>query len=300
MIAFDLGSNTLRAVEIDCQSGERKSEFEKIVRTADQMHKTGRVSTESIARIVDAIQECQKHIEFSPDCVIAATTAAVRNASNQKEVLETLRQQIGISFQVIDGQEEAYFTTLAVHEALKRLEINDSFALIDIGGGSTELILYDDGKIISQSFDIGIVTIAQTYQTKERIASALPELMEEMSDFMQDMRVLGNKPKRFVATAGTPTTVAAIMQGMDYASYDYTKINGLSVSIHDLERELGRLLRCSPHEREKLVGVGRSDLIIAGILIFKELYRICRFDSCTVIDDGLREGLAIAKCRDLI
>lgn len=300
MVALDLGSNTLRVVKLDCQNLQRVDEYEKIVRTADQMHKSGKVSDEAVERVITAIREAQEQMGFDASNVVAATTAAIRKASNQSEVLSRIEHESGVRFQVIDGEDEAYFTSLAVYEALKRIEIQKDFLLVDIGGGSTEVILWDGGKVISQSFDIGIVPIAQKYKKKESIAAALPGLMEELGSFVSDMRHLGIRPEIFTATAGTPTTIAAIMQGMDYQSYDYQKINGYVVKKQDLDTEMKRLLKANMAEREKLVGVGRADLIIAGILIFKEIYKICRFEECTVVDDGLREGLAIAKCRNLI
>jgi exopolyphosphatase/guanosine-5'-triphosphate,3'-diphosphate pyrophosphatase len=104
------------------------------------------------------------------------------------------------------------------------------------------------------------------------------------------------KPNSFVATAGTPTTVAAMKLGFNYETYDASKVNGTSLQKTELDFYLKKLLSMPFEEREIAVGTGRSDLIAAGILIYKQLYTLLEFDSCVVIDDGLREGVALEAC----
>ncbi|NPA29519.1 MAG: phosphatase, partial [Epsilonproteobacteria bacterium] len=96
---------------------------------------------------------------------------------------------------------------------------------------------------------------------------------------------------------GTPTTVAALKLGMDYASYDPQKINGTRVSLQDLSAQKRRLLAADENERKRLVGVGREDLIETGIEIFEALMRAFGVEEAVVIDDGLREGAALVGCR---
>jgi exopolyphosphatase/guanosine-5'-triphosphate,3'-diphosphate pyrophosphatase len=107
----------------------------------------------------------------------------------------------------------------------------------------------------------------------------------------------GFAPRLFVPTAGTPTTVAAMKLGMTYATYDPLRVNGTPLAKGELRTQLKRLLSLDERARQVLVGVGREDLIAAGILIFERLYGILGFDEAVVIDDGLREGVAIAACR---
>ena len=101
----------------------------------------------------------------------------------------------------------------------------------------------------------------------------------------------------FVATAGTPTTVAAMKLGMEYATYDAQKIHGTRLSQKDLVAQLMKLLKMNPEERVRAVGVGRDDLIASGILIYDELYTISGFKETMVIDDGIREGVAFSMCK---
>ena len=297
MIAIDLGSNTLRVLEYDCTTGSQIAEYEKIVKTADGLVQYGLINNDAVKRVIYAIQEAQEQIDFSSSMVRAVTTEAIRRAVNSDEVLSQIKKETGVNFQIISGEEEARLTLLAVkHRLLTLQHASDSFVLIDIGGGSTELIFHYENETVSKSFPLGIVTIAQTYETLENIEKVLHKEMTEMRIFCDHFYKNKGKVNAFVATAGTPTTVAAMKHGQNYETYDASKINGTSLEIGELDFYLKKLLSMPFEEREIAVGTGRSDLIAAGILIYKELFILLGFESCVVIDDGLREGVAIEAC----
>jgi len=301
MIAIDLGSNTLRVLAYDCAIGKQSAEYEKVVKTADGLAEHGCINDEAVARIIGAIREAQEKIDFSVHVVKAVTTEALRRASNSDNVLSRLKQETGVTFEIISGDEEARLTLLAVQNRLLKLQhASSTFVLIDIGGGSTELIFHYENETISKSFPVGIVTIAQSYETLEDIQNALSEEMFEMQMFAAEMYAGKGKVNSFVATAGTPTTVAAMKLGQNYETYDASKVNGTSLEMNELDFYLKKLLSLPFEEREIAVGTGRSDLIAAGILIYKQLYTLLEFDSCIVIDDGLREGVALDMCLKVV
>jgi len=297
MIAIDLGSNSLRVLGYDCQREEAFFSFEKMVKTADGLSSSGRIDAQAVRRVVVAIQEAQKELDFSSHQLRAVTTQALRQASNASEVLATIFQETGVLFEVISGEEEALLTLNAVSFRLQKLHSPcDSFVLVDIGGGSTELsFVYKDETII-QSFPLGIVTLSQSYETLDAMCQALPEKMKPIENFIESLYRKHTKPASFVATAGTPTTLAAIQLGMSYAQYDATKINGTVLKKEMLRASLHRLLAMSQEERAYHVGTGREALIMAGICIYEALFESLGFSSCMVIDDGLREGVALAMC----
>jgi len=297
MIAIDLGSNTLRVLEYDCKRDTALNIYEKVVKTADGLAEFGVINNNVIINIVSALKEVQETIDFSFQPIKAVTTEAIRRATNAKEVLAQIKKETGISFDIISGEEEARLTLLAVKNRLKKLHYaSDTFVLVDIGGGSTELIFHYADETISKSFPIGIVTIAQTYENLDSIKNALPKEMFSMQMFCAEMVATKGNLSAFVATAGTPTTVAAMKLGFNYETYDAAKINGTSLQKNELDFYLKKLLSMPFDEREIAVGTGRSDLIAAGILIYKQLYTMLEFDTCVVIDDGLREGVALEMC----
>ena len=299
MVAIDLGSNTLRVVEYDCVHRLVTAAFEKIVKTADRLAMTGVIGHEVVERVIYAIQEAQERIDFHGQEVVAVTTEALRRAKNADDVLARIAQETGVEFRIIEGEEEAYLTLIAVKERLQKLHHGaENFVLIDIGGGSTEIIFVYGDEIISRSFEVGIVTLAQQYTTLDAIRSALPHEMLSTQMFAAETLATRGSVEAFVATAGTPTTVAAMKLGQTYATYDAAKINGTILAKEELPRYLEKLLAMPFEKREETVGTGRSDLIAAGILIFEHLYTILEQQQCIVIDDGLREGVAIAYCEN--
>ncbi len=297
-IGIDLGSNTLRAVEYDCDKGEFGASFGAIVKTADGLTQSGVISDGATRRIVDALHRMQDELDFAHARVRAVTTEAMRRAANRGEVLDRISAETGVNFELIGGDEEAGLTLLAVKNRLDRLEVysSENIALVDIGGGSTELIFSFGDAVVSRSFPLGIVTVSQSYGALDDIRSALPQLMRPMREFVSEVYRQYPKPQVFVATAGTPTTVASMKLGFDYATYDPKAINGTIVYMDEPRFYLEKLLSMPFEKRELTVGVGRSDLVTAGIVMFEEIYRILGFDECVVIDDGLREGVAVELC----
>ena len=293
MIACDLGSNTLRAVENDCRTKERIREFEKIVKTAEGIERDGNISQDAMQRVVDAVKACQKKFDFS-DGYSAVTTAAVRYAENGRDLVRRVYEETGILFEIIDGEKEAEFTRLGVENRLEKLEMQtNSYVLLDLGGGSSEIVVKKGTHILSQSFPVGIVTMVEKY--------GLAELEKGIASSCQDLALFAgkieHKPDYFVGSSGTPTTIAAFSQGMDYAHYDYRKINGYHLSLEKMEEALQKLLVLDKVSRQRWVGVGRDDLIIAGVKILMEIVRIFGYEEIIVIDDGLREGVGLSKCK---
>lgn len=297
MIAVDLGSNTLRVLALDCEKSQYIAEYEKTVKTADGLADTGIVSDAAVERVITAIMEAKMKIDFERHRIKAVTTEAIRKAENAQVVLEKIKKETGIDFEVISGDEEARLTLLAVKYRLSHLHYAaERFVVVDIGGGSTELIFHYEDEVIARSFPVGIVTVAQTYHTLEAIQEALPDVMFDIEKFCAEVFATKGHISALVATAGTPTSVAAMKLGQTYATYDAAKVNGTTLTVDELDIYLEKLLAMPFEKREETCGTGRSDLITAGILIFKYLFKILECDKCIVVDDGLREGVALEGC----
>ena len=300
MIAIDLGSNSFRCIEYNCERKRFGRNFERIVKTADKMHETGFISDSAVERVVSALQEADSILDLQSNIVKAVTTQAMRTASNSGDVLTKIKEQSGVEFQIIDADKEAYYTLIAVEARLKALAIESShFVLIDVGGGSTEIIFYKDGKMESRSFPIGIVTTAQICDEDRDIHTYLEEQFQELVTYVKAYYRAVCKPVSFVATAGTPTTMAAYLLGMNYQDYDVDRVNGYRLTLDGTQKSLDDLIAMSEERRAEIVGVGRESLISAGIVIVQKLYDVLGFDEAVVIDDGVREGVAIDHCRNL-
>jgi len=300
VVAIDLGSNSLRVLKMNCETKERLAEFHKTVKTADKLASTGIINDEALNRVIVALNEAKDAVEFSDATVRAVTTEAIRQAKNSKDILVKIEEETGIKFEVIDGVAEAKYALVAVENRLKLLDKKPkNFMLVDIGGGSTELLFhYGEGKSFSKSFQIGIVTVTQKFKGLAEIAEAMPILMNPIRNYYNEVVSQYGEVELFIATAGTPTTIAAMKQGMEYATYDAEKIHGTLLSREDLITQLSALINMSSKDRVRAVGVGRDDLIASGVLIYDELYTISGFRESMVIDDGIREGIAFSFCSD--
>lgn len=298
IIAIDLGSNSLRILKMDCETKRTLGEFHKTVKTADNLATTGIISDEAVNRVLIALNEAEEALNFSDSKVKAVTTEAIRQASNGDEVLAMIKEQTGIEFEIIDGVAEAKYALSATQNRLQILgKSPKSFMLVDIGGGSTEMLFhYGEDKSFSKSFPVGIVTVTQRFKTLPEISTAIPVLMNPMRAYYNEVISQHGAVELFIATAGTPTTVASMKKGMLYKTYDSNQIHGTSLTQKDLVEQLGKLLGMKPKERIEVVGVGRDDLIASGILIYDELYNISGFKESMVIDDGIREGVAYSMC----
>ncbi|MDA3947253.1 MAG: phosphatase [Helicobacteraceae bacterium] len=299
MIAIDLGSNSFRCIEYDCATKQFGRSFERIVKTADKMHETGIISDGAVERVSAALKEADRTLDFTANTVKAVTTHAMRMASNAGDIIANIKKQSGVDFQIISSDDEAYYTLIAVEARLEALQLESShFVLIDVGGGSTEIIFYKDGQMESQSFPIGIVTTAQFCDDNRDIHSYLDGEFQDLDIYVKEYYKRAGKPNAFVATAGTPTTMAAYLLGMNYSDYDVDKINGYRLSFNGTQQALAGLMALSEEKRGEIVGVGRESLILSGIVIIQKLYNVLGFDEAVVIDDGVREGVAIDYCKN--
>ena len=293
IVTIDLGSNSFRVLKYDYKNHKIISEFNDVVGMADGLVETLNISKDAMIRVINAINKASQDLNFDPKDAVCVTTAAMRKALNNKEVLSFFEEKTGAKFSIIDANEEARLTLLAVKYALKREEINsENFVLLDIGGGSTEIVVNTAQNYEAKSFDFGIVTMTQKSIKKEDLKKDLNDRKIQIKEFLTSLKI-DLKDYSFVATAGTPTTIAAIKLGQDYFSYDRNIVNGTKVNLNDLEDSLKIFKSHSKDELTKLVGQGRVEFMEVGTYIYKMVFEVLQKDESIVLDDGLREGVAI-------
>ncbi|MFW3353765.1 exopolyphosphatase [Aliarcobacter butzleri] len=293
IVTIDLGSNSFRVLKYDYKNHKIISEFNEVVGMADGLVETLNISKDAIIRVINAINKASQDLNFDPKDAVCVTTAAMRKALNNKEVLSFFEEKTGAKFSIIDANEEARLTLLAVKYALKREKINsENFVLLDIGGGSTEIVVNTAQSYEVKSFDFGIVTMTQKSIKKEDLEKDLDDRKIQIKEFLTSLKI-DLKDYSFVATAGTPTTIAAIKLGQDYFSYDRNIVNGTKVNLNDLEDSLKIFKSHSKDELTKLVGQGRVEFMEVGTYIYKMVFEVLQKDESIVLDDGLREGVAI-------
>ena len=143
--------------------------------------------------------------------------------------------------------------------------------------------------------------MTQKYLKEHDLHNDLESRKKEIKEFLDSFNIDFEKYS-FVATAGTPTTIAAVKLGQDFFSYDRNIVNGTIVNLEDLDYCLNIFKNSSKEEIARLVGRGRVEFIEVGIFIYKAIFEVLSKKESIVLDDGLREGVAVnyclTKCKD--
>jgi len=309
LAGIDIGTNSIRLLIAEIRSGAFREIYSarRTTRLGKDLDCTGRLSPDAMERSFSVLSEFSVHIRNFPACQTSAIgTSALRNASNAHEFIAEVRRRTGIDVSVISGEEEARLTLLGVRSALQISENRGGYPpastlVIDIGGGSTEFIVTNDrNETFVQSLPLGAVYLA------ERCITTDPPALNELAALRQVIRTEldraeksgpalphgpGKRPDRFIGTAGTITTLAAMDQGM--VVYDPARINGSILTRVALDRIVETLVSSTLLERRTMAGLepGREDIILPGAVIMQEIMERYAYPEMLISDWGLREGI---------
>jgi exopolyphosphatase/guanosine-5'-triphosphate,3'-diphosphate pyrophosphatase len=223
---------------------------------------------------------------------LATATNAFRISSNAKDIINLAKDRTGIDIKIVSGMEEAELSFLGAISDFKNE--NEDSIVIDIGGGSTELICGNLTKIkYINSFQTGVVSGTERYFHHE------PPLLNEIKSFEDFISLTFGSPnipkfKRAVAIAGTPTTLACIQKGLTI--YDEDKVEGSILKLDDiykLKQELSSHSSIEIKAKYKQLITGREDIILAGTIILFKLMELLNLNSILVSTKGIRYGAII-------
>lgn len=293
---IDVGTNSARLLVAEVAGGtvspiERRSRVTRLGRGVDL---SGRLSAEAIEDACEAIRDyVALYKELGAEAVEAIATSAVRDAENGSAFIAELRERFALSARVLDGEEEARLTYLG---ATSERAPTEPTLVVDIGGGSTELIVGTGAEIsFHASLQAGVV------RHSERHINSDPPTAIELESLAGDVRGLieaavgpGVKAEAGIAVAGTPTSLAAIE--MELEPYDPTRVHGHTLSLSSIQRMLSRLASAPLAERVKIPGLhpDRAPTIVAGVVILVETMRAFGLDRIEVSEHDILYGTAIA------
>ena len=289
---IDIGSNTVRMLIGEWRADQLHTPryYRRITRLAGGMRTDNRLTPAGCQRTLAAVQEfVQLAAQAEVTQITAVGTAALRRAVNRQDLLERIESACGLTVAVIPGAREAQLSARGVLSVL--VPQPRQALILDIGGGSTELVGWREGKIGPDfSFPLGVVQLSEAFTaTAERrthIARTLQPFWEPFLGW-QDPAL----PCPLVGTAGTITTLAAIYLGL--CKYAPNRVNNQRLKLSWLQAIYAKLEPLSPAQRETLVGLeqGRGDLILPGLDILLSLLTQLQLEELTVADSGLLEGL---------
>jgi exopolyphosphatase/guanosine-5'-triphosphate,3'-diphosphate pyrophosphatase len=293
---IDVGTNSARLLVADVAGGrvspvERRSRVTRLGRGVDL---SGRLSAEAIEDACEAIGDyVALYKELGAETVEAIATSAVRDAENGSAFIAELRERFALSARVLDGEEEARLTYLG---ATSERAPAEPTLVVDIGGGSTELIVGIGAEIsFHASLQAGVV------RHSERHINSDPPTAIELESLAGDVRGLieaavgpGVEAEAGIAVAGTPTSLAAIEMGLE--PYDPARVHGHTLALSSIQRMLSQLASAPLAERVKIPGLhpDRAPTIVAGVVILVEAMRAFGLDRIEVSEHDILYGTAIA------
>jgi exopolyphosphatase/guanosine-5'-triphosphate,3'-diphosphate pyrophosphatase len=289
LAGIDIGTNTLRLLiaDIDRHSFRILHSGRIITRLGEQLDHTGTLSNAAMQRSLEALAAFASDISRRLlDGVRVVATSALRKAENTPEFVRRVRGHTGLEIQVIAGEEEARLTMLGVSRSLGL----DPGLVIDIGGGSTEIVVPDRSAEIS--LPLGAVYLTERFLSQDPpLPTELDRMRREIRATLHSTDIPDRGPGDLVGTAGTVTTLAS----MDLAlvEYDPDRITGHLLSNDTVKGMILRLSRTPLAERATIPGIelGREDIILAGAVIADEIMLHFGYERMIVSDWGLREGI---------
>ena len=327
--ALDLGTNSCRML-IARPCGNQFTvvdSFSKAVQLGHGLEASGRLSRASIARTVQALQICRRKIEIhGVKHMRMVATEACRRARNSRDFMRLVRRETGLPLESIAAEEEARLAVIACAPLVERT--TEQLLVVDIGGGSTELVWIDVSKVAPEeraraimrlsdgfkradgseraarvvdwiSVPLGVATLKDQFADVEDDAARFALMSwffeEKLADFSPYTSGSPREGFQIVGTSGTVTTVAACHLGLK--RYDRTRVDGLTMSSGQIDAVIRSYLALGPEGRraDPRIGRDRHTLIMSGAAILQALMRVWPTDRMSVADRGLREGLLYAQ-----
>lgn len=303
--AIDMGTNSLHMVVVKIDPTLPAftiiAKEKETVRLGNRDLTTGELKPENIDKAITALRRFQEVAKTAhAETIIAVATSAVREAPNGKDFLHQIQEELGLSVDLISGQEEARRIYLGV---LSGLEFDHQpHIIIDIGGGSTELILADSQEARSlTSTKVGAVRLTSELITTQPISDVQFQYLQAYTRGILERSVedvLANihpgESPRLVGTSGTIETLAMIHAREKLGILPST-LNGYELSLKDLRVWVNRLRKMTNSEISIIPGMPdrRSEVILAGAVILQEAMTLLGVDSVTLCGRALREGVIV-------
>jgi exopolyphosphatase/guanosine-5'-triphosphate,3'-diphosphate pyrophosphatase len=327
--ALDLGTNSCRMLIAQPKGNQFHvvDSFSKSVQLGAGLESTGRLSRASMARTVQALHICRKKlVKHDVRNMRLVATEACRRATNAVEFLALVRRETGLTLDIIQPEEEARLAVISCAPLVSTR--TEQLLVVDIGGGSTELVWIDltnvpridrpkaimrlhtgfkpaespfpHAKVVDWiSVPLGVATLRDQFSDVDDDAARFALMSwffeENLASFSPYAREQAREGFQIIGTSGTVTTVAASHLGLK--RYDRNKVDGLRMTSDQIDTVIRNYLTLGPEGRrtDPRIGRDRHALIMSGAAILQALLRIWPTDRLTVADRGLREGLLYAQ-----
>ena len=325
--ALDLGTNSCRMLIAQPRGSQFQvvDSFSKTVQLGAGLEASGRLSRASMGRTIQALRICQKKIEkHGVKRMRLVATEACRRARNGRDFLRQIRRETGLTLEIIAPEEEARLAVISCAPLV--LPKSEQLLVVDIGGGSTELVWIDLSAVVPEdrpraimrlhsgfhaqgadgarvvdwiSVPLGVATLKDQFADVDDDAARFALMSwffeENLAAFSPYNAAQPGAGFQIIGTSGTVTTVAASFLGL--RRYDRAKVDGLVMTSAQIDFVIRDYLSLGPEGRrtDPRIGRDRHTLIMSGAAILQALMRVWPTDKLSVADRGLREGLLYAQ-----
>ncbi|KAF0677146.1 Ppx/GppA phosphatase family protein [Profundibacterium mesophilum] len=328
--ALDLGTNSCRMLVAQPKGNQFHvvDSFSKSVQLGQGLEASGRLSRASIARTVQALRICQrKLIKHDVRRMRLVATEACRRATNGRDFMSFVQRETGLALEVIEPEEEARLAVISCAPLVSMK--TEQLLVVDIGGGSTELVWIDltrvprldrpkaimrlhagfrpddaspfpAARVVDWiSVPLGVATLREQFDDVKNDAARFALMSwffeENLADFTPYAQEQDKENFQIIGTSGTVTTVAASHLGL--RRYDRSRVDGLRMTSEQIHKVIRDYLTLGPEGRraDPRIGRDRQALIMSGAAILQALLRVWPTDRLSVADRGLREGLLYAQ-----
>ncbi|RSX55859.1 exopolyphosphatase [Bifidobacterium dolichotidis] len=314
---IDCGTNSIR-LKIARISADGMEEIVprvlRVVRLGQGVDQTHRFADEALERTYAACREFAEILsEHKVDAIRFVATSATRDASNREEFEDTVESILGVRPEVISGTEEARLSFLAATGTLQVPDAKPPYIVIDLGGGSTELVLGGDGVtkpatevVAAYSMNVGSVRMTERHlhddpPTQAQIHDALDDIDRHIDEASKVVPI--GEARTIIGVSGTVTTMTALAMGLE--TYDHTKVDGVRLNFEETFATDDRFLHMTRAERSeyKTIHPGRIDVVGGGAVVLNRvLDRIGQaayndhgqqLDSFIASEHGLLDGIVL-------
>lgn len=294
---MDIGSNSIRLAIYEVTSrGDYRliNENKESARLSEKIKQDGRLEVGDIVQIVPILRQFHNIcVQYECKEIRVAATAAIRNATNSREIIDTLFQSTGLQIEILSGEKEAYYGFLGV---VGGIEIQDGY-IIDIGGGSTEITLFRNREWVSSvSLPIGAVNSQLKYggSSESWSDSDIAKLQNEILGILSEHHWMNSHPGLpLIGLGGSIRALGKLDQRR--AKYPMPIAHHYMLERESIQHFAQLLPSLSLTKRKRMDGLSKSraDIIVPGVIILHTILQYTDAALCLVSGTGLREGLLL-------
>lgn len=293
---FDCGTNSVLLLVARLQPNGKVTALHQVIsspRLGEGLIGKGKMKTKAITRTLRVLKKLKgQAVRFKPDYFLGLGTNIFRRAQDGKAVARRFEKELGFPFVILSASEEARLEFLG---AAFRLKAASKVVVVDVGGGSSEIIWGNRKKMEKKmSLEIGAVRLKETVAGLKNYDDEVAQRLKEKAA----KKLSKLKPKKgsrlAVLTGGTATTLAAFSLGLK--KYKGEKVHGFKTTPEKLKQQVEKLARLSFTKRRKVLSFdpARADIIVPGGIILLEILRRLKTKKIIISDHGLRWGALYA------